>query len=211
MRYWWVRLMIAFMLAAPALASPVADFTALLNNTQTMQADFKQTIYDDRNKVLQSASGAMAFARPGKFYWQLKRPVAQLMIANGSKLWIYDPDLQQVIIRSLSQAAGEAPALLLSHVSTSLTDDFIITEINLPQKNMRWFQLKPRKKDKMFEVVTMGFMNHQIHEMHMQDQLGHQTKIQFKQTKINQPIASNVFIFKPPPHVDVIDESHDRK
>lgn len=201
-------LIVTVLFSSPfAYSESATDFASLLNAVQTMQADFKQTVYDHRDKAIQTSFGTMAFVRPGKFRWQARRPIPQLIIANGSKLWIYDPDLQQVIIRSLQKAAGATPALLLSHVSVSLDNDFAITEIPQKQAGWRWFQLKPRKKESMFETVQMGFVNNQIHEMQLQDQLGHTTKIQFSHAKINQTIAPNSFEFKNPPHVDVIDET----
>ena len=91
------------------------DLAALLNNTQSMRANFRQTVYDNRGKVIQKSVGYMAMQRPGKFRWESTSPIPQLIIANDSRLWIYDPDLEQVTIRSLSKEIGETPALLLSN------------------------------------------------------------------------------------------------
>ena len=46
------------------------------------------------------------------------------------RLWIYDPDLEQVTIRSLDRATGDAPALLLSHNNITLEKDFSVRESN---------------------------------------------------------------------------------
>lgn len=188
-------------------AQSATDFASLLNAVKTMQADFKQIIYDERDKAVQTAFGSMAFERPGKFRWHAKKPIPQLIIANGNKLWIYDPDLQQVMIRSLQKAAGETPALLLSHVSASIDRDFAITEMPEKQSGWRWFQLKPRKKESMFEAIHMGFVSNQIREMQLRDQLGHVTKIQFTHAKINQVLPLSTFEFNHPSNVDVIDET----
>ena len=91
-------------------ASASADLAGLLNKVQSMKANFIQTVYDKRGKVTQKSSGRMALQRPGKFRWDVAKPMPQLIIANGTKLWIYDPDLEQLTIRSIKKAAGESPA-----------------------------------------------------------------------------------------------------
>ena len=171
-----------------------------------MQAGFVQTIYDNYGKPVQKSSGNMALQRPGKFRWEIKKPMPQTIIANSERLWIYDPDLQQVTIRSLKTEAGEAPALLfLSHQNAALEQDYNVEA--LPQKGgLRWFLLKPRKNDNMFASVKMGFMNSRLQEMVLEDQIGHSTRVQFQKIVMNTPLPSSLFVFKAPAGTDVINE-----
>jgi chaperone LolA len=200
-------------LAATTTTTPVpAGLTNLLNSIKTMQADFTQSIYDNHGKSVQQTFGNMALQRPGKFRWNVIKPIAQLIIANGSRLWIYDPDLQQLTIRSLTHAAGGTPAVLLSNVDTALEKDFTIKE--LQSKNTagwRWFQLIPKKPDNMFESMQIGFQHNQIMAMELTDNLGHVTKIQYQHVKTNIKLAAALFVFKKPANVDVIDDSHQKK
>src|SRR6516162_4318453 len=89
-----------------------ADLSNQLNAIKTLRANFAQTVYDNKGKAVQRSYGHIALQRPGKFRWEVIKPIPQLIIANSQRLWIYDPDLQQVMIRSLHVAAGETPALL---------------------------------------------------------------------------------------------------
>lgn len=195
----------AFLSVAYA-ASPSEDLTALLNGIKSMKANFTQTVYNKRGKATQKSFGYMAMQRPGKFRWDVTKPMPQLIIANGSKLWIYDADLAQVTIRSLKQSAGEAPALLLSHDNATLDHDFIVKAI---PKNAagQWFALTPKRRDGMFSSIQMGFVNNQIREMRLQDNLGSNTVIQFQTIQMNPNIASSQFTFKPSAKIDVIDET----
>jgi outer membrane lipoprotein carrier protein len=183
------------------------DLANLLDSVRTMSADFSQTIYDESGKAVQHSYGHMALQRPGKFRWQVTKPIAQLIIANQSRLWIYDPDLEQVTIRSLSKTTGETPALLLSHENTILDKDFTVslTQNNLP--GWQWFTLIPKRSDNMFASVRMGFVNGQIHEMRLKDHLGHSTVVQYQNIQTNINLTPALFIFKPPKHVDVINET----
>lgn len=192
-----------------AFATPASDLSSLLNSIHTMKANFKQTVYDNHGKAIQQATGKMALERPGKFRWETKNPIPQLIIANDAKLWIYDPDLEQVTVRSLNLAAGDAPALLLSHVNSSLDKDYIVKHAE-KAAGKEWFELQPRNDDNNYSQIRLGFLNNQINEMRLIDHLGHSTMISFQQTQINQSLSPSLFIYKAKAGVDVIDETRRR-
>lgn len=195
-------------LVAPAFADSAADVATLLNNVKTMRANFVQTVYDNHNKAMQPSTGRMAMQRPGKFRWEVTKPIPQLIVANQSRLWIYDPDLEQVTIRSLTQATGETPALLLSDVDHVLDKDFKVQPLN--KSGGTWYKLIPKKADSMFAWIELGFVDGKIGEMRLQDHLGHVTSVKFKNIETNMTLSSNLFVFKAPKNVDVIDETRKR-
>jgi len=188
-----------------AHATPSEDLKQLLNDVKTMQATFTQTIYDNHGKAVQTSSGDMSMERPGKFRWQVKKPIPQLIIANQQKLWIYDPDLEQVTIRKLEKATGDTPALLLSHVDSGLDKSYDVKALNA--QGMQWFVLIPKNKEGMFEQIRLAFLNKQIQQMQLQDHLDHSTQIKFTNIKTNTGIADSLFNFKAPKNTDIIDET----
>jgi len=198
---------ILFFFTTVVYASPSADLANLLNALHSMKANFTQTIYDNHGKATQKSYGRMAMVRPGKFRWDVTKPVPQLIIANETKLWIYDPDLEQVTIRSLKKTAGESPALLLSHDNTNIENNFAVAYMQRDTSNSRWFSLTPKQRDNMFESVQMGFTNNQIQEMRLKDNLGHTTVIQFQNMQLNASLPASLFLFKPSAKIDVIDET----
>lgn len=203
MKKWWLSFIVAACFASPVFASELTD---LLNQMQTMRASFKQIIYDNRGKAVQQSSGTMALNRPGKFRWQVTQPMPQTIIANSGRLWVYDPDLQQVVIRSLQTEAGEAPALLLSNQNATFDTNYSIS--NLPaEQGLKWFLLKPKQKDNMFSAVKLAFAGSQLKEMVLEDQIGHVTRMQFTKIEMNVNLPASLFEFKAPAGTDVIDET----
>jgi len=98
----------------PILAMPLAVHAAgidalksFISNTDTAQARFAQMVLDRNMKQLQQASGTMQFSRPGKFRWVYNKPYEQVIVGDGTQLWIYDKDLNQVTVRRLDRALGE--------------------------------------------------------------------------------------------------------
>jgi outer membrane lipoprotein carrier protein len=186
------------------------ELSNILKSIHSLRANFIQTVYDNRGKAIQHSNGRMALQRPGKFRWEVMKPIPQLIIANGSRLWIYDQDLQQVTIRSLSKTSGETPALLLSHVNTFIEKDFTVQTLSQKSMGEVWFSLKPKKPDNMFSFIEMGFLNKQIHEMRFKNNLGHRTLIQFKNLNTNVRLAASLFYFKSSTKIDVIDETKEK-
>lgn len=179
----------------------------LLKKMHSMQANFVQTILDKKGKALQKSTGQMYLQRPSQFRWDVKEPMRQLVVTNGKRLWIYDPDLEQVTIKSLVKTAGETPAMLLSDESLSLGKEFHVTTTTGPKSSSEWFLLIPRDKSSVISSLKLGFANKIIHQMQLQDHLGHITMIEFNAVKVNNTFSSALFNFKPPAGVDVIDET----
>lgn len=187
------------------------ELTQLLNGLHSMRAGFAQTVFDNKGKAIQKSSGRMSLERPGKFRWQVTQPIPQTIIANETRLWVYDPDLQQVTISKVAKVTGDAPALLLSQNNTSLDKDFTVKEIQKDKPNWRYFSLIPKKGDSMFMNIQIAFQKNNVSEMHLTDHLGHTTVIQFKDIETNVHFAASQFKFKAPAHVDVIDETQQKK
>lgn len=183
------------------------DLTELLRNIHTMQADFDQKIMNKSSQLVRNTEGSMALQRPGMFRWDVKKPISQLIIANGKKLWIYDKDLEQVVVRSLASGAGETPALLLSDANLTLENDFVIKQTTAPSAASQSFFLVPKDKSSLFASVRISFNNQILNEMQLQDHLGQTIVIKFFNIKTNVNLSSSLFNFKVPANVDLIDET----
>lgn len=202
-----IAILIIFILRTCYADSAADTLNQLLNQTNTLRADFTQTITDKTDQPVQRATGRMALERPGKFRWEVVKPVAQTVVANGKKLWIYDPDLEQVTIRLISKEMGETPALLLSNTEETLAHNFTVQEAMDPKTHMDWFLLTPKNENSMLALIRLGFINQKIRMMNLEDHLGHTTIIEFKNVQMNPDLSTSTFQFKLPQNVDVIDET----
>lgn len=167
-----------------------------------MQAQFKQTLYDANGDPIQHAAGSMALVRPGQFRWQIQGRNAQLIVVDGQHVWTYDPGLQQATEEKMPNSAKTSPAFLLTGSTQAIADDFKIT--TLKGKYPQTYRLFPKDNNSLFTWVELGFNNHQLKQMILQDQLGQQTVIQFSNIKWNGTVDPKAFQFSPPKGVDVI-------
>lgn len=198
-----------FLFQLPVYADDTAakDLSVLLTNLNAVKADFTQIITDKNAKQIQQSVGQMSMQRPGKFRWDVKKPSKQLVVTNGKKIWIYDPDLEQVTIRALTKEVGESPAMLLTNPSTTIEKDYQVESMKASAKDLQWFSLVPKNQNSMFAKIKLGFNKNQIREMELQDHIGHTTSIAFYNISMNPALSDTLFSFKPPSHVDVIDET----
>ena len=170
----------------------------------SLQGDFTQTTFDQHNHISQRAQGTFAIQRPGKFHWDYTAPYQQLIVANNKKVWLYDTELEQVTVKRLDEAAGNAPAQLLSS-GDALDSSFTLTEIGVVD-DLQWVELTPRENNTSFEHIRLGFDQHNLRAMELIDNFGHTTRLEFSHVQRNPHLAASLFEFTPPAGVDVIGE-----
>ena len=201
-----MRTILMLLCLLPGLASAAATdaLKVFLTQTQTVKARFAQMVLDKNGKQLQQAQGVMQFSRPGKFRWDYQKPYEQAIVGDGSKLWIFDKDLNQVTVRKLDRALGSSPAALLSG-SNDLERDFKLSNLGM-DKGLDWLEALPKSRETVFERVRMGFGKSGLEAMELRDQFGQTTVITFADVERNPRIAAEVFRFTPPQGADVISE-----
>jgi len=185
--------------------SAAQDLQAKLTNLHNMSADFAQVVTTEDGTVLQQATGKMDLARPNKFRWETTSGIKQLIVTDGKTLWIYDPDLKQVTIRTLQAGIKQTPILLLINPQINLQEKFIISKPDVNQSG-DWFELIPKDKNDMFTSIVIGFYGNKIKEIRFSNQLNQRTVLSFSNIIINKKILT-AFSFTIPNGVDVINES----
>jgi len=202
-----MRLMLAlcfFFHGALAGAAGLDMLRIFLQQTTTGKAHFAQIIVDKNMKQLQQATGTMHFARPGKFRWQYDKPYEQLIVGDGSRLWVYDKDLNQVSVRKLDQALGDSPAALLAG-SNEIEKIYNLTNLG-NQEGLDWVEAVPKSKDNAFERIRLGFSSSGLQAMELRDQFAQVTVIKFAAVERNPKLSPELFRFVPPKGADVIRE-----
>lgn len=184
--------------------SAVESLDRQLSSTHIFQANFIQAT-NSAQFGNQITAGEMTLERPGKFRWQINKPDQQLLISDGKKLWIYDKDLEQVIVQPVNERLDETPALLLAGKVDSIQQFFTVAKVT-DKQGMDWYELKAKDQEGLVSKVMLHFENNTIKEMQIFDNLGQRTDISFSNIKTNIRLADDYFTFVPPKGVEVIDQ-----
>jgi outer membrane lipoprotein carrier protein len=174
-----------------------------LNAIRSMTATFKQSV-KAKHRVVSRSSGTMALQRPGRFRWQTAQPMAQLMIADGQRIWVYDKDLEQVTVKKQNKGLGGTAALFLSGYDDTVTRDFNVAQSGMGNEQI--FDLKSKSPKAGFQRIKLVFQQNLLTGLELYDQLGQVTTVQLTQIKLNPKLATTLFQFKTPKGVDVVQQ-----
>ncbi len=191
-------------LSLPAQASAIDKLHRFLETTKTLRADFSQIVVAKNGKKPQHSAGVMMISRPGKFRWQIDKPYEQLLVGDGEKIWIYDPDLRQVTVKKMDATLGSTPAALLVG-SNSLEKSFDLHEIG-EREGMEWLEAIPKSTESGFEKLQLGFDGEGLKAMELYDNFGQTTSLYFSNVQRNPALPPANFQFTPPAGADVLGE-----
>ena len=191
--------------ALGAYAGGLDDFLAFNAATKSATARFEQQVIVRSGKVVETATGNLAFARPGKFRWTYEKPHKQVLVGDGTKLWIHDPDLNQVTVKRMDRAISSTPAALLAG-KDDITTLFTLRDAGVAE-GVSWVEATPKEADTGFERVRLGLRGKSLAAMELHDQLGGRTMLRFSDLKANATLPADTFAFAPPKGADVIEDA----
>jgi len=189
-------------LMTPAVAGELEDrLNKALTTLDSLQADFKQTVLDDRKSVVQHSRGKVSIQRPGRFAWSYTEPYEQRIIADGEELWVYDVDLDQVTVKPIDQGLASAPIMVLMKQGR-VENEFDVADVG-QRKFLYWVELVPKTQDMEYSRIYLGMEDDTIKAMELRDSFGQSTQIVFENLRRDVVFEPGTFKFDPPAGVDV--------
>jgi len=186
---------------AQADARAAERLEAAIQGVSTLRAEFRQTVVDAKGVATEHAEGRVTLARPGRFRWDYRVP-AQVIVSDGTTVWLYDADLAQVTIRPATDSLAGSPAALLSGQG-DLRSAFDVADAGT-DGGLAWSRLTPKSADGDFRELDVGIAGGEVRRMRLTDRLGQTTLLEFDRIERNAPVSADTFRFQPPPGVDVV-------
>jgi outer membrane lipoprotein carrier protein len=174
--------------AAQAQADPAESLRSFLRDTQSGKGQFTQTVTAVDGVRKKVSSGRFEFLRPNRFRFTYVKPFEQLIVADGTKVWIYDPDLKQASSRRIDTALDSTPAALLAG------------------GNLDWVLALPRVKETTVRELRVGFRGKELAAIEILDGFGQRSLLQFSSFQSGVALARESFSFKPPAGADVVEQ-----
>ena len=185
-----------------AAASGLDQLHAFLEGTQSAHGTFRQVVVKKDRSASQTSSGTFAFRRPGKFRWAYDKPFDQLIVGDGEKVWVYDRDLNQVMVRKLDAALGATPAALLAG-DNALEKNFTLVAAG-EGEGMEYVDATPKSSESQFTRIRIGFVDNLPRKMLLTDAFGQATELAFADMRRNPALAPDLFTFTLPKGADVV-------
>lgn len=169
-----------------------------LEKVNSMQSFFEQTKRGSDERF----SGKLLFQRPNLFRMEISPPVSQLISSDGESLWIYDIDLEQVVVNDLTDSLAEMPFVqLLSEPRAFLKGSEIVS---LPGKERR-FRIYLKGDENPVEFLDLDFTDGYISRVFVAPRVGEPLEVFFNQMSMIEFLPKNKFKFVMPENIDLID------
>lgn len=192
--------------ACPDPATIVKKLQERYDETKTFQAQVRQEMKVKSLDVSDTSDGTVVFKKPGKMRWDFQTPRAQQIIADGTLLWIYQPDDRQVLKAPFKAAfVSTTPVSFLLGVGR-ITDEFDPHADSRGCTASRLYVALASKKGDDVGALAFGVdrATYDIVEASVTDPLGNVTTLTFKDIARNVDVPDTTFGFTVPPGVDVI-------
>ncbi|WP_150466795.1 outer membrane lipoprotein chaperone LolA [Francisella sp. SYW-9] len=182
-------------------ADAAGDLVKKIKSINSMTANFSQRLINSQNNM--NTQGKMSLKKPHFFKWVTTSPNNQKIISNGKKLWIYDGDLEQLIIKKVSNNIAQYPYLILLSKNTDNIDKLFTVE----EKSNNSYILKPKYDEMINSIVIQFDSDNRLRSLEISTSLNQFTQIKFSDVKDNVSLDNSLFNFKAPKDTDVIDET----
>jgi outer membrane lipoprotein carrier protein len=204
LRFWTLAALL-LVLAVPTVQAEGEARAALdrfLDGLETFTAAFEQTLVDETGWLLQASDGRLALALPDRLRWEVEAPYAQQIVADGEFLWTYDPELRQATVREADAALAATPLVLLTRPER-LDAQFETRADGAFTAGLR-LELVPRGADRDFTEVALELTAAgELLALEFIDVFGQRSRLAFRDAVRNGVLEQGLFVFQPPPGVDV--------
>lgn len=192
-----------------------ADSTILAQIQQRYQeissfkGDFVQQNYISQNPKPRQATGVVTYTRPGKMRWDYHKPNEQLLVTDGTTLWLFDPLLENVTVQALEKVTPGTPLSFLLGVG-NLKEDFehrSVTQDLVETDDVLVVELKPKNSIAALDFIQLAIdpQTFDFKKIVLVDLQGNYRLISFENMQYNLSLDVSQFNFEITSDMEVIE------
>jgi len=201
-------------LAAPAAAAPTLDEAVnALEQAQRrvtdLKAPFRQAALNKALNQTVEARGTLYLKKPGRLRWEYQTPTPQEIVSDGTRLWIYTPELKQVNVSAAPAVlVGPAGSFLqgLGQVREHFEPRFLNPAQPTDADGLVILDLVPKRPQPLMTrlIVSVDPRSWLVRQAVIHDELGNTVTVRFGDAVVNSGLSDSLFVFVPPPGVAVV-------
>jgi outer membrane lipoprotein carrier protein len=204
-------LVAALAASAPAqeLDQVVAGVEATYGKVTDLRADFAQIATNKSLGQDIKAEGTVYLKKGGKMRWDYKSPSPQQIVSDGTSLWVYTPELNQVNKGNAPKAlAGPAGSFLagLGKVRDEFTVRFLNPANKVDSAGRFVLDLTPKAPTPLLTrlVLAVDPKDYIVRQAVLYDQLQNTVTMNFTKVTANAALSDSIFTFTPPAGAAVV-------
>lgn len=168
----------------------------------TLRAGFEQVVVSSDGVVQDQSTGRVWLSRPDHFRWEYGGDFPELVVADGTSIWVYDEALEQVTVKSQAETAVSSPLAVLTDPDR-LDEQYEVRDVGATDE-AALLELRAKTMDNQFERLLVGMADDSIVLIIMEDAFGLRTELRFTNVERNPRLDTSLFEFTPPEGSDVI-------
>lgn len=184
-------------------ATVVSKLQSKYESITSIKAEFTQEVSSKGMPAMKS-EGKVWLRKPGKMRWEYKKPAKDLIVSDGKTIWLFQPDLNQVIERPASMSASSMATDFLSGIG-NVEKEFDVKLASLESVN-HVLILTPKQEQSSLKklILEVGKENSIVEKTVITDHFGNQTAVTFTNIKLNTSMKDSLFRYTPPRGVAVV-------
>jgi len=195
--------------AAPTLDEAVSALEQAQRRVTDLKAPFRQAAHNKALNQTIDARGTLYLKKPGRLRWEYQTPTPQEVVSDGTRLWIYTPELKQVNVSAAPAAlAGPAGSFLqgLGQVREHFDARFLNPAQPTDADGLVVLDLAPKRLQPLLArlIVSVDPRSWLVRQAIVHDELGNTVTVRFGDTVVNSGLSDALFVFVPPPGVAVV-------
>ena len=194
--------------ARPPVAELVGQMQKVYERTSSIKARFTQSLSGPMGK--RQASGSVLLKKPGKMRWDYEKPERKLFVADGTTLWVYEPEDEQALKQPLSSSQLPAQVSFLFGRGNLLAD-FEITYLDgqpFGEPGDAVLKLVPKVATAQYKhlVFVVSTKTSLVKETVLYDQQDGSNHLVFSAVEQNPKsgVDDTRFAFSPPPGTKIL-------
>lgn len=197
---------VAAKLDAAQTKALVAKVQQFYDSTKDLRAHFDQQIESSIGAV-KKASGDMLLKKGGKMRWDYTKPEKKLMVADGTTLWVHEPEDQQAFKQELRGSTMPlSVAVLIGEAKLAAEFDIVPAEKITVADGEAALQLSPKAPSSAYHhlVFVVDASTGQVKQTIIFDHQGGKNRMTFSAFELNKGIEDARFKFSPPAGTKII-------
>ncbi len=155
------------------------------------------------------STGTLHMKKPNMMRWEYTKPDNKLFVVSGRRLWVYQPDEEQVLVDSNFDLENLGRSVLFLWGTRPIENDYIVTagdptDFGLSDRR-EVLVLQPRSATTYAKIVLgIDPTTHYVSDSIIFENSGNTNRFHFKNVRVDEGLDLALFQFEPPPGVDII-------
>ena len=186
----------------------IAKVEQTYKDVTAIKATFSQTV---SNPTLgdQTQTGTLELKRPARARWEFTAPARSALITDGSTMWVWSPDQNQVIVTQDLSAGGANELMSLLTDLSKLETFFAVEAAADAPADLHVLKLTPKRDDLKQQFTSLRLALRRdtmvLRRLEMVDSFGGKTVIELDGVELNPELPDSRFVFDVPAGATVID------